>query len=225
MPKLPVGAVARFLRQRGVTEKTQPSQPVVDRHEHDTVLRKRCTVVHAHRARAEAKCTAVDPHHHWTLFTALRRVHVQRQAVLTLREHSCSVWTRWLRTALPEFCCRTRVVPRRRALRRAPAQVADRRRRIRDTFKHTYPALVGTFDESEVRLGGRASRPSERRYGSKRHQSKGAAHSRDQNDLLHATRPHGHNFPENRTSIQLPGLLGLSGKSRQVFPITPRRGR
>jgi len=118
-----------FARQRGVREEAEFAEPVVQRNDHNAALGKIGTVIELDSGAAGHERAAIDPHHHRQLrgWHGVGRPHVQRKAVFALLQ-ILGVLRQVLRTDRTEFGRIARTGPVRPRLRRAPAQVANRRR-------------------------------------------------------------------------------------------------
>jgi hypothetical protein len=126
----------------GVAEEPEQAEPVVERDHDDAVVLgeelagvEQPDVEERHRllGRAVDVAAAVDPHHHRRVpGRGRRRPHVEVQAVLVVAREVLQRRVGELRAALAERGGVARRRPRRRLLGRLPAQIADRRLRVRD---------------------------------------------------------------------------------------------
>jgi hypothetical protein len=119
--------------ERRVREEAQMAQPVVEADEHDAPARECAAVVHRGRRAAVDEAAAVDPHHHGQARIGARggrTPHVQIEAVFRglLAERRGVAGKRLLRAVRPVVRRVARAAPRRRGLRRAPAQGTHGRR-------------------------------------------------------------------------------------------------
>jgi hypothetical protein len=128
------GVVGRLFGQCPVGQESEPSKPVVDRDDDAALLNQPRRVVVV--ALAGGQRAAVDPEHDRQVLrvplpvAAIGRIDVQVQAVLVRRRPADR--GSLLRAVVREVSGVERSVPARVRPRRAPAQVADRRRRVRD---------------------------------------------------------------------------------------------
>src|SRR3954449_9611910 len=123
-------------------EKPKRTDAVVDADDNDAFSCQLRPVVHGDRTRPLIESAAVDPEHHWTSLAGAARTgpDIQEQAVFSdwplchelfgpgkpgtgLVLHAARAETIRFADAVPVRC----------TLRRAPAQIADGRRRIGDT--------------------------------------------------------------------------------------------
>ena len=141
--------------QRGMREEAEQAEPVVDRHDHNTLLDEVDRVVVA--ALAADQRAAVDPHHHRQLRRRprrTRRVDVQEEAVLIralLAEEPGG-----LRARRAEGRRVQHLPPARVRLWRLPAELADRRGRVRDAQELLHVVRDDAADEPACRLRDRA---------------------------------------------------------------------
>lgn len=114
--------------------KTERPETVVECYHHDSLFRKRSTVVQFVRAGAGQERPAVDPDHHGQLFVlpVSGSPDVQRKAVFT---HTAVVAR--LGASRPEFIECTRLRPAGDRLRRLPTQLSFGGSRIGNTFVDT----------------------------------------------------------------------------------------
>src|SRR5262249_30633548 len=148
--------------QRRVPEPAEGSQPIVDRyHDHVLALREVAAVVEA--GVPDRVAAAVDPDHHGQPAGRrgrARRVDVQEQAILAagwleaLEVVDPSERSSVLHAGRPRDQRLADAVPARRRLGRAPAQRADRRRRVRDAEPRR--AAVAADEADDLSAGGRA---------------------------------------------------------------------
>src|SRR5687767_13826539 len=73
------GSLRRFPGERGMSEKAERAEAVVDRHHDDT---KRCENSRVVATATVRERSAVQPHHHRALSTELGCENVERQAIL-----------------------------------------------------------------------------------------------------------------------------------------------
>lgn len=150
--------------ERRVREEAEVAEAIVDRDHHEALARERRAVVHRRRAVADAEAAAVDPHQDRRVRPGTGRgPDVEVEAVLAgvadrlraveRREHR-------LRARRPGAVGGAHAGPRRRRLRRPPAQGIDRRRRIGHALERRdavagdafQAALVGLDDHAHLLL-------------------------------------------------------------------------
>ena len=160
VPQLPdASSPFALLDQRRLAEPAERTEPVVGGDDHDAVASRELAAVVA-AGVTDAVPAAVEPDHDGELALrdfarrAARRVHVQVQAVLVadhragLRIGRVTEYARELGTRRAELQRVAHAGPLGRRLRRAPAQLARRRRRERDAEPGLRLAvLLGEADE------------------------------------------------------------------------------
>ena len=117
-------------------EKAEEAEAIVEADDDDTLGRQAASVGGGIGRRAELKAAAVKPHHHGPLLVRLLRSgpDVERKAILAARPRPRIILERGERRRA-EGQRIAHATPRRRRLRRAPAQRPDRRRGVGDAFE------------------------------------------------------------------------------------------
>jgi hypothetical protein len=127
-------------------EVAERAEPVIQRDQNDAFPGQRDAVADVAGAGAACQRAAVDPNKHRLPFASLRgRPDVEKKAVLVLRlqrpdVHGAALVLR-LGTLGAIRRCVAHACPGDDGLRRFPAQIADRRRGVRDAFEHGYAAI------------------------------------------------------------------------------------
>ena len=133
----------RFSGQFGVGQEPERAQPVVRGHDDDTLACERGAVVGVVGTGTAGPGSSVNPHHHRTLVAGTRRgPDIEEQAVLAGRGGRGRVrrsgWVRRLHALRTKGVGPLHPSPRDDRLRRLPAQIADRRRRERNTLEDAH---------------------------------------------------------------------------------------
>ncbi len=153
-PVISGGLIGMFGCERRVVEEAEPAEPVIEADDDDAMLRQARPVVEGKSRAAAAKPAAIDPHHDRPPGAGLQAggPHIEGQAVFALPQ-KCGDAVGVLRADGPEPRRRARARPGRCGLRRAPAQIADRRGGKRDAAEHG-DAVFGCADELALCEGG-----------------------------------------------------------------------
>lgn len=156
-----VGRRGRRVAQRRMAEPAEYTEPVLQRH-HDHSLAAGQMMPQRRIRETERVAAAMDPHHHRQPLTRgllggeLRSPDIQIQAILAAGAGVAATHReqRQLRARFAMGECGARALPGRKRLRRAPAQVAQRRLRKRNTEPRMGGVLVG---EARQRTGSRGA--------------------------------------------------------------------
>jgi hypothetical protein len=147
--------IRRLRRQLGMGEETEDTEAVIDGDDDDTAPGQVAAVIAGLGARAAEVAAAVDPDDDGEVLRLRGRPHVQVQAVFAFR----------IRHPLRGLGAGGRIgmrglhaLPRHDRLRRAPAQLADRRRREGHAEERVHPGGrraddLPSRDPHRVRLG------------------------------------------------------------------------
>ncbi|EEF25004.1 conserved hypothetical protein [Ricinus communis] len=136
-------------------EETEATQPIVEADQHDALLRQRGTGIRRRRRPAVDEAAAIDPHDHGQLrgrFRLRGTPHVHVQAVLGRRraERRRVAGERQLHAVVAVRGRFAHAGPGGGRLRRAPAQVAHRRRGERDALPAGHALVDGPLDLAGV---------------------------------------------------------------------------
>ncbi len=140
--------------QFGMREEAEDAQTIVQRHHDDAVTRHVHAVIERLLGRTAVIAAAMDPYHdRKRLALGLRRrPDVEVEAVFAFGEGDPG---RRLPAGLRESRRRAHARPRHDRLRRAPAQIADRRRGIGDAEPDAHAVLACAFDQAALDVYGR----------------------------------------------------------------------
>jgi len=141
-----------------VDKEPKATKPVVEADDDDALAGKGAAVVPRNRRPAADKAAAVNPDDHWQLSVWLDiggPPHIHEQAIFGWRGLDLFHVARRLRAIRAKRGRLAYATPGRHWLRRAPAQVPDRRRGIRDTLEREHAVRHCSLDHAAVDRGGR----------------------------------------------------------------------
>ena len=160
--------VCRFGAERGMRKIAERAKPVVDRNDNHAPLGKRAAVIERVAAGAGGQRTAVDPEKYRRIACIFRCPDIERQAILAHRRQVPGVDAGAARFRLhacgAEFGGIADVLPGGKRLRRCPAQLSGRGRRIGDALENMHAPARFSFDLACRRLDHRAGRGDRRRW-------------------------------------------------------------